>query len=194
MLINKRESITLHKLSYLSFRGIANIVLHKGKSAITRLLKGQCCLLNSIKAKLFSKNFSKNSDNSGISLLAFSSKTNLKLHISVIPKLVKKVITNIDSSKASGPDCIPVLVLMNCEPELSYGVIHKGCPHKVWNFWDPPLPVHILLTTPPVRADTRLALFETMQLVNNSHWRVKKTDHSDTGCTHMCDPIRQFRQ
>ena len=28
--------------------------------------------------------------------------------------------------------------------------------------------------THPVRLDTRLALFETLQLVNNSHWRVKK--------------------
>ena len=36
--------------------------------------------------------------------------------------MVKKVITNLDSSKVSGPDCIPVLVLKNwnCEPELSY--------------------------------------------------------------------------
>ena len=33
--------------------------------------------------------------------------------------MVKKVITNLDSSKASGPDCIPVVVLKNCEPELS---------------------------------------------------------------------------
>ena len=36
------------------------------------------------------------------------------------PKMVKKVIMNLDSSKASGPDCIPVVVLKNCEPELSY--------------------------------------------------------------------------
>ena len=34
--------------------------------------------------------------------------------------MVKKVITNLDSSKASGPDCIPVVVIKNCEPELSY--------------------------------------------------------------------------
>ena len=34
--------------------------------------------------------------------------------------MVNKVITNLDSSKASGPDCIPVVVLKNCEPELSY--------------------------------------------------------------------------
>ena len=44
----------------------------------------------------------------------------MKLHnISVTPKMVKKVIMNLDLSKASGPDCIPVVVLKNCEPELS---------------------------------------------------------------------------
>ena len=34
--------------------------------------------------------------------------------------MVKKVITNLDSSKVSGPDCIPVVVLKNFEPELLY--------------------------------------------------------------------------
>ena len=34
--------------------------------------------------------------------------------------MVKKVIMNLDSSKISGPDCIPVVVLKNCEPEHSY--------------------------------------------------------------------------
>ena len=62
-----------------------------------------------------------NLDDSGISLRVFPSKTNLKLHnISVTPKIVRKVVTNLDLSKASGPDCIPVVVLKNCEPELSY--------------------------------------------------------------------------
>ena len=63
------------------------------------------------KAKLFAKNFSKNSnlDDSGISLPVFPSRTNLKLHN----------ISNRDSSKASCPDCIPIVVLKNCEPELS---------------------------------------------------------------------------
>ena len=73
-------------------------------------------------AKLFAKNFSTNSnlDDSGVSLPVFRSRTNLKLHsISVTPKMVKKVITNLDSSNASGPDSIPVVVLQNCEPELS---------------------------------------------------------------------------
>ena len=34
--------------------------------------------------------------------------------------MVKKIIMNLDSSKASGPDCILVVVLKNCGPELSY--------------------------------------------------------------------------
>ena len=34
--------------------------------------------------------------------------------------MVKNVIANLDSAKASCPDCIPVVVLKNYEPELSY--------------------------------------------------------------------------
>ena len=34
--------------------------------------------------------------------------------------MVKKVIVNLDSSKASSPDCILMAVLKNCKPELSY--------------------------------------------------------------------------
>ena len=50
-----------------------------------------------------------------------------KLHnISVTLKMVKKVIMNLDLSKASGPDCIPVVVLKNCEPELSYILAKSG--------------------------------------------------------------------
>ena len=66
------------------------------------------------KAKLFTENCSKNSnlDESGISLPVFPSRTNLKLHnISVTPRILKKVIMNLDLSKAFGPDCIPVVVL-----------------------------------------------------------------------------------
>ena len=46
-------------------------------------------------------------------------RTNLKLYnISVTPNMVKKVITNLVSSKAFSHDCIPVVVLNYCEPEL----------------------------------------------------------------------------
>ena len=34
--------------------------------------------------------------------------------------MIKKVIMNLESSKTSGADCIPVAVLKNCEPELSF--------------------------------------------------------------------------
>ena len=82
------------------------------------------------KAKLFAENFSKNSnlDDSGISLPAFPSRTNLKLHnISVTPKMVKKVIMNLDLSKASGPGCILVVVLKDCQLELSYILAELFC-------------------------------------------------------------------
>ena len=119
-----KEFITSQKLGSLDFWQIANSVLNKGKSAIPPLFNGPEVLSSaSDKAKLFAKNFSKNSnlDDSGISLPVFPSRTNLKLHnISITPKMVKKVIKNLDSSKASGPDCIPAVVLKNCEPELSY--------------------------------------------------------------------------
>ena len=62
-----------------------------------------------------------NLDDSGISLPVFPSRTNLNLHnISVTSKMAKNVVMNLDLSKASGPDCILVVVLKNCELELSY--------------------------------------------------------------------------
>ena len=118
MLIKQKESITSRKLHCQNFWRIANSVFNKGKSAIPPLFSGQEVL--SDKAKLFAKNFSKSSnfDESGILLPVFP--VFLKLHsISVTPKMVKKIITNLDSSKVSGPDCIPVVVLKNCEPKLS---------------------------------------------------------------------------
>ena len=119
-----KESITSQKLGSWDFWRIANSVLNKGKSAIPPLFNGSEVLSSvSDKAKLFAKNFSKTSnlDDSGISLPVFPSRTNLKLHnIFITLKMVKKIITSIDLSKLSGPDCIPVVVLKNCEPELSY--------------------------------------------------------------------------
>ena len=105
------------------FWRIANNVLNKNKSAVPSLFNSREVLFPLYhKAKLFAENFSKDSDldDSGISLLVFSSRTNLKLHnITVTLKMVKKVITHLDYLKASGPDCIPVVVLKNCEPERS---------------------------------------------------------------------------
>ena len=80
----------------------------------------KCYLLHLIKQNCLLKIYS-NLYDSGISLPAFPARTNLKLYnISVSPKMVRKNVMNLDLSKASGPDCIPVVVLENCERELSY--------------------------------------------------------------------------
>ena len=56
-----------------------------------------------------------------LSLPAFSSRTNLKLHnVFGTPMVVKKVKMNLGLSKAFGLDYILVLVLKNYEPELLY--------------------------------------------------------------------------
>ena len=121
--VNKM-SITSQKLGSHDFWQIANSVLNEGKSAIPPLFNGPEVLSSaSDKAKLFAKYFSLNSnlDDLGVSLPVFPSRTNLKLHnISVTPKTIRKVVMNLDLSKASGPDCIPVVVLKNCDLEFSY--------------------------------------------------------------------------
>ena len=44
---------------------------------------------------------------------------NLKMHDTPLsPKMIEKVITDIDFIRASGPFCIPVVVLKNYEPEF----------------------------------------------------------------------------
>ena len=61
---------------------IASSVLNKGKSAIDPLFNGLELLSSaSDKAKLFAKNFTKNSnlDDSGVSVAAFPSRTRLKM-------------------------------------------------------------------------------------------------------------------
>ena len=118
-----KEPITSPKLGSHDFWEVANSVLNKGISAIPPLFNDPEVLSSaSDKAKLFSEKISKNSnlDDSGISLPVFPSRTSLKEHFSESPKMVKKTIMSLDLSKAFVPDCIPVVVLKNCEPELSY--------------------------------------------------------------------------
>ena len=119
----KQKSITSHKLDSQDFQQIANSVLNKGKSAIPPLFNSPEWLSSaSAEAKLFAGNFSNNSylDDSGISLPAFPSRTKLKLHNVYVTPMMVKVILNLDLSKASGPNCILVVVLKNCELEFSY--------------------------------------------------------------------------
>ena len=103
-----KDSTTSQKLGSHDFWRIANSVLNKGKSAIPLLINCPEVLSSaSDKAKLFSENFSMNSnlDDSAISLTVFPSRTNLKLHnISVTPKMVRKLVMNLDLSKATLPE------------------------------------------------------------------------------------------
>ena len=124
MLIKQKGLSLYRNLALRTFGELPIVFLNKGKSAIPPLFNDLEMLPSaSNKARLFAENFPKTSNlhDSGISLPVFPSRTNLKLHnISVIAKMVKKVITNLDSSKASAPDSILAVVLKNCEPELSY--------------------------------------------------------------------------
>ena len=97
----------------------------------------RCSLLHLIKQNCLLKTF-----DSGVSLPLFPSRTNLKLHnISVTLKMVRKVVMSLALSKASGPDCIPVVVPKNCELELSYILaelfnkcLKESCFPDCWKF------------------------------------------------------------
>ena len=116
----KPESITSKKFGSQDFRQIASSILNKGESTIPPLFNELEVLSSpSKKQNYLLKAFLKtNLDDFGKSLSVFPCRTNLNLHISITPKMVKNVIKNLGSSKASGPDCIPVVALKNCEPEL----------------------------------------------------------------------------
>ena len=107
------------------------------------------------KAKLVAEYFSENSnlEDSGNSLPAFSSWTNLKLHIiPVTPTLVKKVIINLYSLKSSGADCIPVVVFKSSAwifihsswafTYVSEGILFSRlvddfiCGHSSYEYWE----------------------------------------------------------
>ena len=93
--------------------------------------------LASDKEKLFAKIFYLNSnlDDSVILLPVFLSRTNLKLYnISVTPKMYEKVIKNLDSSRAPGPDYTLVVVVKNCEPERSHTLagLFNTCLKESW--------------------------------------------------------------
>ena len=119
---NKKSPSFPRNLAVWTFSKI--VFLGKGKSTVPPLFNDLQVLSSaSGKAKFFNENFSKNSnlDNSGIPLPVVPSRTYMKLHnITVAPKMVKKVTTYLNLSKASGPHRIPVVVLKNCQPELSY--------------------------------------------------------------------------
>ena len=110
-----KEAITSQRLGSWDFWQIANTVLNKNKYAIPPLFISPEVLQNcSLKTFVITLILMTQV------LEVFCSRSNLKLHISITPKMVKKVITNPDSLNTSGPDCISLVLLKNCQPELSY--------------------------------------------------------------------------
>ena len=118
MLIKQKSLSRPRNLALGNFNELLIAKMCSRKSAISPLSYGiEVFCSVSDKAKLFAENFFRNSslDDSDISLLVFPSRTNLKLHsISVTSKLVEKVKINLNLSKASNPDCIPVVFLKKC--------------------------------------------------------------------------------
>ena len=90
-----------------------------------------CCLLHLIKQNHLLKTFLRTLILIIlVSLYLFSI---LKLHnMFITPKIIKKAITNLDSSKASGLDCIPVVALKNCESELFHISLKESCFTDYW--------------------------------------------------------------
>ena len=90
-----------------------------------------CCLLHLIKQNHLLKTFLRTLILIIlVSLYLFSI---LKLHnMFITPKIIKKAITNLDSSKASGLDCIPVVALKNCESELFQISLKESCFTDYW--------------------------------------------------------------
>ena len=105
-----KESITSPKLGFWNILRIANSVLIKKKSAIPTLFNDLQELSSaSDKAKLFAINYLGTILSNFLPV--FPSGTNLKLNnTSVTHKLVEKAITNLDLSKACGPDFISAAV------------------------------------------------------------------------------------
>ena len=124
LLIKQKSPLLSRNLAVMTFGKL--LIVFSTKLNLLYLLYSmawRCCLLHLIKQNFMLKTFLRTLIlMTQVSLyLFFPPRTNFKLNnISATPKMVKKVIMNLDLSKASGPDCIPVVVLKNCEPELSY--------------------------------------------------------------------------
>ena len=101
-------------------------------------------------------------------LPVFSFRAHLKpCNIFVTPKMVKKVIMSLDLLKVSGPDCIPVVVLKNSEPELSYLLaelfytfLEKSCFPDCWKVSLVVLYLRMLRKVLQLKTTTLLVFFQ----------------------------------
>ena len=126
-----------------------------------------CCLQYLIKQNCLLKTFLRTLD-SGISLLVFPSRINLKLYnIFVTAKMIKKVIMNLYLSNACSPDCIPVLVLKNFELNSSISDWRSLVFQIVGMFHGWPLYLKMLGERSTAKNYHLLVFFLWLVLVNN---------------------------
>ena len=123
MLLTQMSPSLPRNLALRTFGKLLIVCSKVNRLYLLYLMAQRCCLLHLIKQNCLLKTFPSTLNLIiHISLyLFFPSRIDLKWHnISLTHKMIKKVIKNLDSSKLSGPDCILVMVLKNCEPKLSY--------------------------------------------------------------------------
>ena len=116
MLIKQKSPLLPRNLALMTFGELLIVFSTKVNLLHLHYSTAQsCCPRHLIKQNCLPKTFLRTLIlMTRISLPVVHSRTNLKLHhISVTPKMVKKVIMNFDLSKASVPDRIPVVVLGN---------------------------------------------------------------------------------
>ena len=119
MLIKQKSSLFPRDLALMTFAELPIVFSTKVNLPYLLFSTGRrCCLLHLIKRNCLLKTFLRTLILMN-QLPVFSSRTNQKLHIiSVTHKMIKKFRTNLDLSKASGPDYNPVVVLRNFESQL----------------------------------------------------------------------------
>ena len=111
------------RLGSREFWRITNNIFNRGKATIPSLINGpEVISTSSGKAKIFASNFAANStlDDQGHTLPDFPTLTDSSIDsFTIKAKDIAKSIQNLDSSKATGPDGIPVVVLKKLCPEIS---------------------------------------------------------------------------
>ena len=90
--------------------------LNKGKSTIFYSMAQSCCLLHLIKQNYLLKHF----------LRTQILKTQVSVYLVSLLELIWNCIMNLDLPKVSGFDCVPVVVLKDCETELPHRQLNSS--------------------------------------------------------------------
>ena len=118
-----RQSILSQRLGSKDFWRIANNVMNRGTSSIPPLFNGPEVLTSSKdKANVLAERFAANStiQEGEHTLPCFPLRTECVVPKPIItPKNITTIIHSLDSSKATGPDGIPIVVLKHCCPEIA---------------------------------------------------------------------------